>query len=133
METSSKVLLVGGVLSLTYGFLLGFPLSAVRMGAPTASRHLVTAHLAAIIQGAILLALSSVMVRSDLPSTVETVAASLLVGGAVLFVGGAVANWLQRIDDHFADRSLGWKLLATSGPMNVAGIVVVLVGVLRGL
>ena len=133
MDTSEKVLLVGGVVSLTYGFLLGLPLTMARMKAPTASRHLVTAHLAAIIQGATLVALSEMIAHSELPTAIETTAAVLLVGGAGLFVAGAVANWRQAVEDHFAERSLGWKLLASSGPANVAGIVIILIGTLRGL
>ena len=133
MDTSAKVLMVGGSVSLMYGFLLGLPLTMARMKSPTASRHLVTAHLAAIIQGATLLALSGVMAFSDLPSTIETIAAALLVGGAVLFVGGAVANWRQKVDDHFATRSFGWTLFSVSGPANLTGAAIVLTGVLRGL
>jgi len=133
VDTSEKVLLVGGVVSLTYGFLLGLPLTMARMKAPTASRHLVTAHLAAIIQGATLVALSEMIAHSELPTAIETTAAVLLVGCAGLFVAGAVANWRQAVEDHFAERSLGWKLLASSGPANVAGIVIILIGTLRGL
>ena len=132
MDTSGKVLIVGGSFSLFYGFLLGVALTAARMKAPAASRHLVTAHLSAIIQGATLLALSGAMGFSDLPAAIETTAAALLVGGAVLFVAGAL-NWRQNIDDHFAVRSVGWKLFAASGPANVTGAATVLVGVLRGL
>lgn len=73
------------------------------------------------------------MAYSALPDTIETIAAVLLVVGAVLFVAGAVANWRQRVNDHFADRSLGWKLLATSGPVNVVGVLIILVGVIREL
>lgn len=40
---SRKVLLVGGVVSLTSGFLRGLPLTAIRTRHPHASRHLVTA------------------------------------------------------------------------------------------
>jgi hypothetical protein len=133
MELSAKVLLVGGTVSLGYGFLLGMPLSAIRMKAPGAPRHLVIAHLAAIIQGAVLIALSVAAGFSSLPSRVETLAASLLVAGCALFVSGAVANWLQGIGDHFAARSLGWKLLATSGPLNVSGIGILLARVVRAL
>lgn len=133
MDVSSKVLIVGGTVSLFYGFLLGFPLTAARMSAPTASRHLVTAHLSAIIQGATLVALSSAMTFSDLPKDIETAAAVLLVAGAVLFVAGAITNWRQDIDDHFAVRSVGWRLFAVSGPVNVAGAATLLVGVLRGI
>lgn len=130
METSRKVLLVGGMVSLTYGFLLGVPLTAVRMRLPHASHHLVTAHLAAIIQGAMLIALTAAAAFSTLPSGVEILAACLLVAGCILFVAGAVANWLQAVEDHFATHSLGWKLLATSGPLNVVGLSLLLAGVL---
>jgi len=133
LDTSAKVLIVGGCISLMYGFLLGLPLTMARMKSPTASRHLVTAHLAAIIQGATLLALSGVMGFSDLPDTIETIAACLLVAGAVLFVAGAITNWRQSVDDHFAVRSFGWKLFSVSGPANLAGATIVLLGVLRGL
>lgn len=133
MDTSAKVLVVGGSVSLLYGFLLGLPLTMARMRSPSASRHLVTAHLAAVIQGATLLALSSAMRSSDLPDTLETIAASLLVAGAVLFVAGAIANWRQGVEDHFAERSLGWKLFSLSGPANLVGAGVIVVGILRGL
>ena len=133
MEVSAQVLMVGGVVSLVYGFLLGFPLTFERMAAPAASRHLVTAHLAAIIQGATLLALSWTLAFSNLPQNVETAAAALLVAGSVLFVAGALTNWRQNVVDHFATRSLGWRIFAMSGPLNVVGAVTVLIGVLRGL
>ena len=133
MGTSEKVLIVGGSLSLMYGFLLGLPLTMARMTSPIASRHLVTAHLAAIIQGATLLALSGVMGFSDLPDAIETIAAVLLVVGAILFVAGAIANWRQSVDDHFAVRSIGWKLFSVSGPANLSGAAIILTGVLRGL
>jgi hypothetical protein len=36
---------------------------------------------------------------------------------------------LQGIGDHFAVRSLGWKLLATSSIGHIAGIILVIAGV----
>lgn len=133
MESSEKVLLMRGVLSLSYGFLLGIPTSMIRAMAATAPRHLVTAHLAAVIQGALLLALAQAAAFSTLPPVVETSGAALIVAGCMLFVTGAVANWLQGMGDHFAVRSLGWKLLAISGPLNLAGIAIFLVGILLAL
>lgn len=133
VDASSEILIVGGAAMLFCGFLLGFPLTAARSKAPAASRHLVTAHLSAIIQGATLLALASVMTFADLPTRIEVAAAALLVAGSVLFVSGAVANWRQNIGDHFAERSVGWRLFAASGPANVIGAATVLVGVVRGL
>jgi hypothetical protein len=49
VEPAQKILITYGVVSLTYGFLPGLPISKVRTKAPEAPRHLVTAHLAAII------------------------------------------------------------------------------------
>lgn len=133
MDASSEILIIGGAAMLFCGFLLGFPLTAARTRSPTASRHLVTAHLSAIIQGATLLALGSVMSFCDLPTPIESAAAAVLVAGSVLFVSGAIVNWRRDIGDHFAERSAGWRLFAASGPANVIGAATVLVGVVRGL
>ncbi len=133
MGTAEKMFIVYGVVSLGVGFLLGLPLSQVRSRAPEAPRHLVTAHLSAIIQGAVHLGLSTAVAFSTLTAWLETTAASLLVVGSALFVAGAVANWRQEIDDHFAARSLGWKLLAASSAGHLPGMAILLVGVLVGL
>lgn len=133
VETSAKILIAYGVLSLSYGFALGIPLSAVRMNAPQAPRHLVIAHLAAIIQGAVHLGLSVAIQFSTLPEPIEIAASSLLVAGSASFTAGATVNWLQGIGDHFAKRSLGWKMLSVSGVLHIAGISIVLVGVAAAL
>jgi hypothetical protein len=133
MEPAQKILVTYGVISLAFGFLLGLPLSSIRMKMAEASRHLVTAHLAAIIQGAMHLGLSVAMGFSTLARASETAAAWLLVAGSALFVLGATANWLQRVGDHFAARSMGWRLLAASAPANLVGIGIVLVGVWRSV
>lgn len=133
METAAKVLIVYGALSLAYGFVLGLPLSAVRMRSPEAPRHLVIAHLAAIIQGAVHLGLSSAVRFSTLPSGVELAAAAALVAGSALFVSGATANWLQGVGDHFAEHSLGWRLLVVSGGLHLTGIAIVVFGVFSAL
>ena len=133
METAEKILVVYGTVNLTVGFLLGLPLSQARNQAPAASRHLVTAHLSAIIQGAVHLGLSVAVAFSSLTAWLETTAAGLLAAGSALFVAGAVANWRQDIGDHFAVRSLGWKLLATSSAGHLPGMGIVLIGVLTAL
>ncbi len=53
MTTAQSIFVVYGVVILAYGFVLGVPLAASRMKAPQASKHLVTTHLSAIIQGAV--------------------------------------------------------------------------------
>lgn len=111
MDTAGKMLVVYGTLSLSVGFLLGIPLSRARSEAPEAPRHLVTAHLSAIIQGAVHLGLSVAVAFSTMAAWLETTAALLLAVGSALFVAGAIVNWRQRIGDHFAVRSLGWRLV----------------------
>lgn len=133
MHTAQKILLAYGTLSLGYGFALGIPLSRARMRAPEASRHLVTAHLSAIIQGAVHLGLSVALGLSEITGWLETTSAVLLVTGSALFVTGATANWLQKVGDHFAERSLGWKLLAASSAGHLAGIGIVIVGVVSAV
>ena len=59
MTRAQEIVIVYGVASLSYGFALGIPLSRERMAAPAASRHLVIAHLSAILQGAMYLGLSA--------------------------------------------------------------------------
>jgi hypothetical protein len=133
MTTAQKVLVVYGTLSLSYGFVLGLALSSARMRAPVASHHLVTAHLSAIIQGATHLGLTVAVGLATLGAWVETSGAILLAVGSALFVGGATVNWLQGVGDHFAERSTGWKLLATSGVLHLGGISIVTVGVLTSV
>jgi hypothetical protein len=131
--TAEKVLTVGGLSLVAYGFLLGVPISMIRMKSPHVSRHLITAHLAAIIQGALLLGMSRAVMFSTLAANLETAASALLLTGVALFDLGATANWLQGVGDHFAERSLGWKLLAMSAPLNLSAAGVFLFGVVRAL
>jgi hypothetical protein len=132
METAQQVLIVYGTLSITYGMLLGIPLTNVRMSAPAAPRHLVVAHLSALMQGPLHISLAFALGLSSLSSWMETSAAMLLVGGSSLFVAGATANWRQGIGDHFAARSPGWYLLAASGGPHLVGASVILGGVSVG-
>lgn len=133
MEASVSVLMAGGVSILMFGFLLGLPVSSIRAHAPTTPRHLMTAHLTAIMEGTMLLALTQAAMFSTLDATIETVGAVLLVTGCVLDAVGPVANWRQAVDDPFAARSLGWKLQAAGAPLNIAGLAVFVAGVLLAL
>lgn len=125
MATAQQVLVAYGTLSVAIGMVLGLPLSRARNAHPEAPHHLVVAHTAALMQGAMHLGLSVAVGVAAATAWVETAAAVLLVVGSGLFVAGATCNWLQRVGDHFAERSLGWKLLAASGPLHLAGIAVV--------
>ena len=118
-----------GTLSIVYGMTLGLPLSGIRMSQPTGPRHLITAHLSALMQGAMHLGLSVAVGFATFTPWVLTAAAVALVCGSALFVAGATANWLMKVDDHFAVRSHGWYLLSASAPLHLAGALVVLAGV----
>lgn len=131
--SAHTVLVAGGVALIAYGFVLGLALSAARMKAPHAPRHLVTGHLAALLQGAILLGLAAALPAVRLPSALETAAAALLLAGVALFDAGVAANWLGAVGDHFAERSLGWWLLTASAPPNLAAAGLFLAGVARGI
>jgi hypothetical protein len=133
VDTAQKILIVYGTISVAYGFALGVPLSQARMQGPVASRHLVIAHLSAIIQGALHLGLSIAVGFSELTAWLETAGGCLLISGSALFVAGATLNWLQDVGDHFVERSLGWKLFAASSIGHVTGILVVAVGVIAAV
>ncbi len=132
MSTAQRILVVYGTLSIAVGMGLGLPLSSIRMSQPAGPRHLVTAHLAALMQGAMHLGLSVAVGFATFTAWVLTASAVLLVCGSALFVSGVLANWLMKVGDHFAERSPGWYLLSASGPLHLTGAVVVLAGVASG-
>ena len=103
------------------------------MQRPEAPRHLTVAHLSAIIQGGVHLGLSIALGFAGMAAWLSTVSAVLLVSGSALFVSGATLNWVQHVGDHFAERSLGWRLLAASGPADISGMAIVTVGVLAAV
>lgn len=133
MGTASKTLVVAGLLNLAYGFLLGLPLSMARMKSPQAPRYLVLAHLGPIMSAPILLSLVVAVGFSDLSAGVESVAAWLLAFGSACLVIGDTMNWIGKVEDAFRDRSLGWKLTGVSAVSSIAGLAILLFGVLRAL
>lgn len=118
---------------MAFGFLLGIPMTMARNKAPRAPRYLVAAHLAAIIQGGLLLALTIAVDFSTLSSGIETIAASLLVGGMVFFDLGLTLNWLQDVEDAFGESSLGNKVSSVGVPLILIGASIVIYGVIAAL
>ena len=58
ITVAEKVLIVGGVLNLAYGTLLGYPITVIRArGAPATPKYLMTGHISALLQAAVLLGL----------------------------------------------------------------------------
>lgn len=133
MTTAQSILIVYGVVVLTYGFILGVPLAAVRTRQPQASRHLVNAHLSGIIQGGVHLGLAYAAGTADLTSWLVTTAAILVVSGSALELLGGTVNWLQATGDQFAERSLGFAINSLSGPPSIIGGAVLAIGVIVGV
>lgn len=130
MDTATRVLIVGGMSVLAFGFLLGIPMAAARSKAAHAPRYLFAAHLAAIIQGGLLLALTIAIDFSSLSSGVEAIGAGLMVGGVVLFDLGLALNWLQGVEDAFGEESLGNKISGLGTPLVLISTGIILYGVL---
>lgn len=130
MDAATRIMIVGGMSVLSLGFLLGIPMAAARSRAPRAPRYLLAAHLAAIIQGGLLLALTIAAGFADLSIGAATTAASLLVGGVVLFDLGLVVNWLQGVEDAFGEKSLGNRISTVGTPLVLAGTGILFYGVL---
>lgn len=133
MTTAQNILLVYGVVILTYAFALGIPLAAVRMGHPQASRHLVTTHLSGIMQGGLHLGLAFALGTANLDAGLATTAAVLLVVGSTLETMGGTLNWLQATGDQFAEKSLGLRFNSLSSPPILIGMSIIAVGVIRGI
>lgn len=133
METAISLLVVGGMSVLAFGLLLGIPMAAARRSAPEAPRYLFSAHLAAIIQGGLLLALTAAVEFSALSANWKTVAVGILLAGMVLFVAGLAVNWLQGIGDGIGEDSLGSRISGLGAPMVLVGAGVLLYGVASAL
>ena len=133
MDNATQILIIAGVFILSYGFLLGIPMALAREKASRAPRYLLAVHLAALIQGGMLLALTIAFDFSMLASWIETVAASLFVGGVVLFDLGLTLNWLQHIKDAFGEKSLGYKISSAGTPPILISAGILVYGVLTAL
>jgi hypothetical protein len=118
---------------LSFGFLLGIPMAAARSRAPQAPRYLFAAHLAAIIQGGLLLATTIAVAFSSLDSGIETIAAWVLLAGVALFDLGLATNWLQGVRDGFGEKSVGNKVSAVGTPLVIVGTGIVFYGVVTSL
>lgn len=133
MHLATRILVVGGTSVMLFGFLLGIPMAVARGKAPRAPRYLFAAHLAAIIQGGLLLALTIALGASTLSSGARVTAASLLVGGVAFFDLGLTLNWLQGVEDGFGEGSLGNKVSAVGTPLVLVGAAIVFYGVVAAV
>ena len=134
METAAKILILGGVLNIAYGLLTGIPASMIRMKSPTYPKYLRFVHIGALMWGPILVSLALAIQLSTLGETLELAAAWLMVIASVLLDGKDTLNWLQGVQDEFAEKPpLPLLMGGLSALASMAGIAIILIGVIKGL
>jgi hypothetical protein len=133
VNSGTEILILGGMGIAACGFLLGIGMIAARTKAARAPRYLLAAHLAALIQGGLLLGMAAAVRFSSLGAALETTGAALLVGGVVLFDLGLVWNWIQGVQDGFGEKSPGNKVSAVGTPFVLVGFAILFWGVLAGV
>ncbi|MEC3953517.1 hypothetical protein VMT65_10785 [Nocardia sp. CDC153] len=123
MTEADKILIVGGLLTLTYGALLGYPMIALRMraGNPPTPRYLTVTHVGAVLQGVILFGLVFAARLSSLSSGWNVTAAWLVVVSGILIAAKDTINWLSGVGDEFADK-------ARTAPLGLAGALTMTIG-----
>jgi hypothetical protein len=132
VTTAAEILILTGLGLLVLGVLTGVAMSSERQRGPTANRYLTLAHLAAYMQAPILFGLVLALELSDLTPWVETLAAVLSGGGAVLLVLKDTVNWRQGTVDEFVERSLGFRIAVPMVACQLGGLVLISFGAVRG-
>lgn len=134
METAAKILILGGVLNLAWGLLSGIPATLIRQKNATYSKYLRFTHVGALMWGPLLISLALAIELSPLSGQVELIAAWLMVSSSLLLNVKDTINWLQGIQDEFAEKPVIPLLCGgLSALTSIIGIGIILVGVLRGL
>ena len=106
ITVAEKVLIVGGVLNLAYGTLLGYPITVIRArGAPATPKYLMTGHISALLQAAVLLGLVWAARLSTLGPGWLDVAAWLVVVSSALVAAKDTLNWLTGVQDEFSEKA----------------------------
>jgi hypothetical protein len=134
MDAAAKILIIGGVLNLVYGFATGFLFATVRSRNEFAPRYLVMAHTGPFMQGPMLLALVFATNLSPLPPGLEAIAAFFLVANSFLIAAKDTINWMQGVNDEFAERPWLPRALGVLGVfLGIPGLLILVYGVFRGL
>ncbi len=129
MESAVRVLVVGGILNLAWGYVTGVVWSAVRARGAESSKYLSLAHVGPLMWGPILLGLAVAVPLSH--TGFETTAAWLMVAAAAVLDMKDGLNWLQGVRDEFVERPPGFYLGAVSALLGSAGLAIFATGVLR--
>lgn len=132
MTTAQQLFVAYGAIILAVGFVLGAILGMVRMNSPSV-RSLATAHVETLMQAAIHLGLAFAVGAVGWDSSLATVGAWLLVIGSAMQATGVTLNWVQKVGDQFAERSLGFMINSTSTFVAMPGMIIVVLGILTNL
>ena len=113
ITVAEKVLIVGGVLNLAYRTLLGYPITVIRArGAPATPKYLMTGHISALLQAAVLLGLVRAARLSTLGPGWLDVAAWLVVVSSALIAAKDTLNLAHRragrVQRKGQGRAVGW-------------------------
>ncbi|HJR18519.1 MAG TPA: hypothetical protein VJ922_02275 [Actinomycetota bacterium] len=135
MDTAAKILIIGGLGSLLFAFIMGFVLSRYRLADPMAPQErLLNVHVVSLWEGFMLLGLVWAVALSDLSAGVETLAAWLLIVSAVLQLAASFLAWRQRLENLFAPpRGLVYSMAAANATFGIAGLGILIVGAIKGL
>ena len=134
LSAAVRVLLVGGLANVVLSFTLGWVLSMHRMKGPMEPhRWLLVAHEVSLQEGLLLLGLGFAMTFARLSGGLACTAAWLLVGASVFQDFSGIVNWLRGTHDQFAEKSAGWVLASVNAVLNTVGLVILVVGVVRGV
>ncbi|MFY9585906.1 MAG: hypothetical protein WAT66_00465 [Actinomycetota bacterium] len=134
-DTAAKILILGGLASLLFAFIMGFVLSQVRLKDPMVDQSkLMQVHIVALWEGFMLLGLVWAVALSDLSSGWETLAALLLIAGGALQLTGNFLGWKRNIENLFAPpRGFVYQVAAANAVLQTAGLVILIIGAIGGL
>ena len=134
-DTAAKILILGGLASLLFAFIMGFVLSQVRLKDPMVDQSkLMQVHIVALWEGFMLLGLVWAVALSDLSSGWETLAAILLIAGGALQLTGNFLGWKRNIENLFAPpRGFVYKVAAANAVLQTAGLAILIIGAIGGL
>lgn len=135
MDTAAKILVIGGLVSLVYAFVMGFVLSQVRLKDHMIPQpRLLNVHVVALWEGFMLLGLVFGVVLSNLSSGVETAAALLLIAGGFFQLFANTIAWTQKLEDLFAPpHGAVYSMAVINAILHFAGLIILTFGAIKAL
>jgi len=134
MDGAERVLIVGAMLNLLWGYVTGFFFAAARERSAFAPRYLVMVHVGSFLQAGMLFGLVFAVRLSKLPASAELGAALALVASSLLIAAKDTIDWLQGVEDEFRERPVLPRLLANLGvAAALPGFGILFAGVVSAL